>query len=587
MLNNNLLSLSINNSLLAKRLGSMTLDDCKNITANKSQSDDFIILDNNVPLDDVVNPLEQAKETWEKYKVGEINNNDVVVIYGLGLGYLFKRAYISTNANIIVYEPSFETLHFVFNYIDFSNELRDERVNVIQNYDDLIRQLRLKKTSDNKIIPVFNGNYIPIYSKEIIKFTNDLENLIKETSSNTLTTMMNAKLWTKNILNNLKNLDKFIPLENLKNKFSDFTCIITAPGPSLAKDISFIKENRDRLFILSLNKSADFLSQNDITPDFIICADADYVYETVSSIKNLDKTNIIMSIKAQNKILELKANSFITYFPKNTDFIVSLTEHFKDKISLFNSATTTAIYSYYIAKLLNFKNIVFSGLDLALKDGIIYSDSEKDLQEKTLFGKSRFSLIEVDSVNNSKVLTRADYLSFKNQLEYILEKENAHNIYNTSDFGAKVKGMTYIETKDIPLSDIPKTDYLKETKTFANISADINKYIDDIITEAKTILDKFPEVIENNKFIINNFLNNNSSLIYPVTYVMVENKSTELLSEVMKNKILSEYFQKEIYDYLNQVETLTVRNNKDFASIKEYENNLLEKIYEEAPTILK
>jgi len=96
--------------------------------------------------------------------------------------------------------------------------------------------------------------------------------------------------------------------------------------------------------------------------------------------------------------------------------------------------------------------IIFSGLDLAFKDNVIYSTGEtvnKLSQEKIVVNAVEKNLVKVKSVNGSPVDTRDDYAAFIRHFEVLIKELGNPDVYNTTSFGAFIEGM-----KNVPLDGI-------------------------------------------------------------------------------------------------------------------------------------
>jgi hypothetical protein len=78
---------------------------------------------------------------------------------------------------------------------------------------------------------------------------------------------------TKGILDNLYNLAAFSQASELHKKFVGCPAIIVAPGPSLQKNISLLKEIKGRALIICILHALAYLQKEDIHPDFVIHVD--------------------------------------------------------------------------------------------------------------------------------------------------------------------------------------------------------------------------------------------------------------------------------------------------------------------------
>jgi len=97
MFQKNLEAIKIKNPKLAERLGKIDINSITGIEVLEAESKDLIISYKNTPLHSTIDPSREAKTTWNRTIKNELKKNDIQIVFGLGLGYLFKRAYVSAD----------------------------------------------------------------------------------------------------------------------------------------------------------------------------------------------------------------------------------------------------------------------------------------------------------------------------------------------------------------------------------------------------------------------------------------------------------------------------------------------------------
>ncbi len=551
------------NSHLAEKLSNISLEEARqDINVYNATSGDLIISYKEKLLDDADNPIEQTKQNWIANTNDNLSKNDIVIVFGLGLGYLFKRAYISSNSKILIYEPNTNILRFVLEYVDFSNELSDKRVFLANDEKQFENFFKHNYLSKDKLEFIYPKGYLELNSKELISISDKIIEISNAKNADLNTTKKFAKLWVENNIKNLSVTENSRPLNIIKDKFKGTTALITAAGPSLNSNIETIKKNRDKFIIFTVNKSLDFLLKNGIIPDFLLVADAQYVSYTIENLKDFSRNiNLISTTRVDSCIYNQDFNAIFNYYLKNDTFNEALANLLPDKIQLNETEGTTVSQAYYSAKIMGCKNIIFSGLDLALKDEEAYANGEKIKMYRdglAIFHQDVKKLIQVKSAKGGYVTTRDDYEVFIHQFESLFTNNNSLNIYNTSDFGAYIKGMIYepiskilevIEPVNFNINEeiqkiCAETKESQELifKTQKNLVEKQKKEIINIQSDIKSFLQKNKVQIENSAF---EKLNEN------IFYKLNEIKKTELsiISSILDNVILNQYFQIEILDY--------------------------------------
>jgi hypothetical protein len=93
-----------------------------------AKSGDTIFSYGKIIVDDEIDPVDHASQCFLKLKNNEEDN--FYMVFGLGLGYLFKRLAKSCRGKIVLFEPNIEILRIVLEIVDFSDELSKKNVAV-------------------------------------------------------------------------------------------------------------------------------------------------------------------------------------------------------------------------------------------------------------------------------------------------------------------------------------------------------------------------------------------------------------------------------------------------------------------------
>ena len=278
-------------------------------------------------------------------------------------------------------------------------------------------------------------------------------------------------------------------------------------GPSLDENLSWIKENENKFFIVTIGAAYKKLLKNKIRIDMITTLDEDEILNELQfdeeSISQLSNDTVILANSSTNdKILEkLKKYKLFLY---------------ETLITIHND--NVALSGYSIGELtldillkLNVKKIYLMGLDLALNQqtGLSHSknsDSEirtYDLNEKN--NREYFSLnqgvIKVKgNLCNEVSTTSLFYMSIKYLEEILVNKSLDVNIYNLSSHGAYLEGTEPTNLKDLKVNEFINIDFK---------SIDFNDFLEKnslkaLSSESKKDLEghiKFVENLQRNQFL--------------------------------------------------------------------------------------
>jgi len=416
MFQKNLDAIKNKNPKLAEKLQKININSITGIDVFESETKDLIISYKNTPLHSSIDPVREAKTTWNRTVKNELKKNDIQIVFGLGLGYLFKRAYVSADSKIFIIEPFIEVLRFALEHVDFSNELSDKRVYIADNVGDIYDKLQKEYLSGDRVEFLFL-NHSALTNQELLQdLTSKTFEIAKNRGNDETTIFHLSKSWTENFIKNIINFREVRPLGLFEGKFADKTALIIAPGPSLAADLEKIKTNQDKFVVIVVGKAFKAVIAAGIIPDFTVFADAENCIKQITGVEDyLEKTNLVLLSKADNYLYNLKSKSKILYLSE-TDSMAKLFEG----QNFYKSGSSVSIISYYFAKALGFGQIAFSGLDLAYSESNFYADDNKIYKEYMKCFKFKFSNQGKNAVNNQEI---EDYDWFIRQFEKIVVKE--------------------------------------------------------------------------------------------------------------------------------------------------------------------
>ncbi|MBQ6516476.1 motility associated factor glycosyltransferase family protein [bacterium] len=472
-----------------KKLHNESLDE--SISVGQAESGEFILLKGDFPLDDLKSPSKASQNIISRTILSELRKSDFILIYGLGMGYLLDEVFLKYDSKIIIYEPDINVLRFVFENVDLVKYLSDNRVFIFNDEKECLKYISGHFISGDKMEITYPANYALFYQQVMPEFIQQIYNILKRNIIDTNTTKKLSELWTKNIIMNSRKANNKILFSQLENKFKGTTAMILGAGPSLKENIKKIKENREKFTIFAVNRTLEYLQQENIVPDFAVFTDSTIVKSTTEKLENdyIKQLNIIADIKASSFIFDFDCKNLIVYLPNNEPLIGLIAE--KQNLKLQETYGTAAAVCLYCAKEIGAKEIICAGIDLAFKGDELYSDGKGkcDGNQVTVDNYS-VRMTEVKSKDGEMVKTREDYLSFIPQFEKVIEGLNKKvKVYNITSFGAYIKGMEYKTLEEI----IPEKSACDTDKILASITPQVVDYattIDEEWVKSENIADE-------------------------------------------------------------------------------------------------
>ena len=198
----------LNNNDLKERLRALRIDETKaNISYCMTPTNDYVLMKNEVPLDDLDNPRKAIRDMMNESIKKPMGSNDIIITFGIGLCYQLDEVFNTYPSRIFIYEPDTKLLHFVLNNVDISEHLQSGRVFIYDNLDDLISKLSAIYLTKDKVEVLYLKNYSIVKSQELLMLTQKVYSACKSKTVDINTITIYSKIWLDNTLKNLKYID--------------------------------------------------------------------------------------------------------------------------------------------------------------------------------------------------------------------------------------------------------------------------------------------------------------------------------------------------------------------------------------------
>ncbi|EAI8629126.1 motility associated factor glycosyltransferase family protein [Campylobacter lari] len=349
--------------------------------------------------------------------------------------------------HIVVFEDDLELLYSVFSVLDFSNELKERKIIILNSEisnQDLEYLLYIK--------PFYN--FLRIYDMHIHneyyeKFENNILKLNKKISEILKIIILHQGNDIKDSLQglvqyiyNLPNMIKNPPLKNLwlmRNKKVK-SAIIVSTGPSLSKQLPLLKQYQDKFSIFCVDSAYSILAKNDIKPDFVLMSERTKVTSELlkQNYENIDE-NIVFILLSLVHPLTIK-------YLENTDrkfLLIPYPTIFFNKLNLFDfgkspSGGTVAYNALQLACDFNHENIIFIGQDLAYgEDG---SSHPKDYIYGAGYESNMTKELSTAYGGYGEVFTHSTWNTFRFTIQNYIANKKGFKFYNATEGGARIEG---------------------------------------------------------------------------------------------------------------------------------------------------
>lgn len=368
-------------------------------------------------------------------KIETLNKIYNYIIFGVILGLHIPKIHKKLNCKIYhIIEESLELFRLSLFVVDYSEIANFSEINFyIANSEEEFYG-RIGKAYHQTLI--FN-HYIKftIFSKNNQKYIDVIQDILVMQSHYLYAyprELMSLNR-TYNYLNQEFNFINISQVNNLNN-IQDIPILILGAGPSLNKEIDFLKRNQKRFIIVAVYSIMEYLEKNNIVPDIITQYDEgdDYVMHSLRQVKDLDFFSNTIFLFSSHVVQRL-----MNSFNKKNIFIFQAIFEAKKGFGILTSPSIGEI-SYALTILLGFKKIYLLGIDLSFDP-----DTNNSHYDANYNGK--YSINDINNIN---------------------KKENN---YSFRESVIKVKGNLISEVYTIPIFKVSIKHFNIFTNKYKNI----------------------------------------------------------------------------------------------------------------------
>ncbi|EDO7793833.1 DUF115 domain-containing protein, partial [Campylobacter coli] len=348
--------------------------------------------------------------------------------------------------HIVVFEKDIEIIWVMFHILDFSSELQSARLMVLEN-DKLQAQDYTELCSSKPFFQFSRIYFLELMSHYYERFHEDILGLNKKLAENFKNSIVSYGNDSTDTLQGIEqfvyNLPQMITHPSYKELLSkrkgiSDTAIIVSTGPSLTKQLPLLKKYASKATIFCADSSYPILAKHGIKPDYVCMLErteitaeffnhdfGEFDKDIVFICAGVVHPKAIEYLKGRNLVITQKVLAF-PYYINLKDFSYAAVEF------------SVAHMSYFLSVLLNHKNIIFIGQDLAYaENGNSHPD---DYQNSANYESQMYKHILTEAYGGKKeIKTHEVWIFFKQILEAMIIKYHI-TTYNCTEGGARIEG---------------------------------------------------------------------------------------------------------------------------------------------------
>ncbi|HHS6738114.1 TPA: motility associated factor glycosyltransferase family protein, partial [Campylobacter jejuni] len=375
----------------------------------------------------------------------------VLYFYGFGNGILFKALLQNKNhQHIVVFEKDIEIIWIMFHILDFSSELQNARLMILET-SSLDIEFFSNFCSSKPFFQFSRIYFLELMSHYYERFHEDVLGLNKKLAETFKNIILRNGNDPKDAMQGIEqfvyNLPQMITHPSYKELLSkrknlSDTAIIVSTGPSLTKQLPLLKKYANKATIFCADSSYPILAKHGIKPDYVCMLErteitaeffnhdfGEFDKDIVFICAGVVHPKAIEYLKGRNLVITQKVLAFPYY--------INLKDFSYAAVGLSVAHTLS-----YLATYLSHKNIIFIGQDLAYaENGNSHPD---DYQNSATYESQAYEHILTTAYGgNGKVETHSIWLLFKNWFENEMipnTRKMGITTYNCTEGGARIEG---------------------------------------------------------------------------------------------------------------------------------------------------
>lgn len=457
------------------------------------------------PLNSIYDPDEASRQWVEQFDKPEINENSVIIVFGMADGKsLLKLSQLKRDCKIIVYEPCQEIFWKAMNYNELVELAENENVCItVKGVNDefLFHALQTVVNYSNYqlVVQAVLPNYLQIFKKEyqeMLDIYMSVIELIIFTRNTMILRGVEIQHNTYELTGDMLEHNSTSQLVDIveKKKMNGIPAVLVAAGPSLDKNVRELVNIKDKAFLMVVDTALNTVLEHGITPDMTMSIDS---RKPLVLFKN-DKFKYIpiaLAMNSNKDVVKLnKAKHFYeideqSYLKKMLDDIG------KDTIQL-PTGGSVATSALALLHEMGFKTIILVGQDLAYPGGVEHTDRAYGKGNDKINPQKK-EYIEVEDNYGNMVLTEANMNIYRKWIENYIAAYDDLKVINATEGGAKIIGTEFISLKEAIKRYCANTYDISEILNVGTyLNGDEKEYI---IKQIKNIPDKIAELEDNIK----------------------------------------------------------------------------------------
>ena len=344
----------------------------------KSRNEMITASEGGVRLHSAYNPEREAAGAVSRDEVFE---KSAVVFYGFGLGYhvieFARQAVLRAEEGkqiprLVLIEPDIKHFFAAMAVLDWTPVFALEQLIIAagcpaESVLPLLEDVTKVNVGETGVSDAYFFD-IPSFTGHASAYFDEVRSLVKRNQRkneiNAATLKKFGKLWCRNSIKNINQLEKCAGLSGLKGSVENIPFLILGAGPSLETILPYIKELQERTVTVCVETALHTLLRAGVQPDFILLTDPQFwAYRHIAGLAATESI-LITEVSAYPAVFRFNCRRILlcgSQFP--------IGQYFEQKLCLtpgnLGTGGSVASCAWNFAHFCGAREIFTAGLDLA------------------------------------------------------------------------------------------------------------------------------------------------------------------------------------------------------------------------------
>lgn len=415
-----------------------------NVEVQQAKNGENTIKINEYYIHSKYNPSREAEQVVKTH----YTPHHVHIFFGYGCGHVVEALLKlrQFNETVFVVDPLFNDNKIKRPFSLVEQNIYYLKSDILHDFEQYLSQLARKTRIKYKVICL--PNYEKLFPEEyrlLLEKTKDVQN---RNLVNDMTLLRFSKVWYDNFFLNLPNLQMDYSASVLEKQYTA-PAIIISGGPSLGKQLDYVKKYRQQFILICAGSTINSLLAQSIEPDYVVTIDGGEAnFKHFAELK-LQQSKIVYTMQNHPKIRKsFEKPGYVVEskgHPKLTRFIK---EELGLELPMFLGGASVAHTAYSFATYITKGPVALIGQDLAYTDDLTHAPSNKNSRKIDAAFIKRRQAFQIESYSGEKVWTDPVFNSMRLEFEDLLKIEPPQNeVFNCTEGGAYINGFEQMPFK--------------------------------------------------------------------------------------------------------------------------------------------